>query len=261
MSGIRSDLPRGDGRGAGELRAISIGRAVNRYAEGSAFVRWGETVVYCTASVEGKVPSFLKGTGRGWISAEYAMLPRSTHERMPREGAKGKIGGRASEIQRLIGRSLRAAVDLSRLGERTIWIDCDVLQADGGTRTASITGAFVALVDALRSVQRDAGAVAPLPLQAQIAAVSVGKISGRMLLDLCYEEDSAAEVDSNIVMNSRGEFAEFQGTGENGSFSRAELGEILTLAECGLRKIFAAQREALRLTEGEKELFDALAGK
>lgn len=254
--------PRADGRGVGELRRISIDRSVNRYAEGSAFVRWGETLVYCTASAEERVPSFLRGTGRGWVSAEYGMLPRSTHERMPRDSAKGKVNGRASEIQRLIGRSLRAAVDLSKLGERTIWIDCDVLQADGGTRTASITAAFVALVDALRSLQqKHEGEHAKLPLLAQVAAVSVGKISGRMLLDLRYDEDCTAEVDSNIIMNSRGEFVEFQGAGENGFFSREELGDILTLAECGLRRLFAIQREVLQLTEGEKRLFDALAGK
>lgn len=260
MDGLRA-LPRSDGREVGELRPVSIDRAVNRYAEGSALIRWGDTIVYCTASVEEKVPPFLKGSGRGWVSAEYAMLPRSTHDRMSRDSTKGKINGRASEIQRLIGRSLRAAVDMSLLGERTIWIDCDVLQADGGTRTASITGAFVALVDALRFVLRNTGAFVQLPLLAQVAAVSVGKISGRMLLDLRYEEDCTAEVDSNIVMNSRGEFVELQGTGENGFFSRVELGEILTLADCGLRRIFAVQREALQLTESERGLFDALSGK
>lgn len=253
-------LARYDGRDAGELRPVTIDRSVNRYAEGSALVRWGDTIVYCTASVEEKVPPFIRGTGRGWVSAEYAMLPRATHERAPRDSAKGKINGRASEIQRLIGRSLRAAVDLSLLGERTIWIDCDVLQADGGTRTASITGAFVALVDALRFIQRNHGAFERLPLVAQIAAVSVGKVSGRILLDLCYEEDCRAEVDSNVVMSSRGEFVELQGTGESGFFSRVELGEILTLAECGLRRLFAAQRETLQLTENERGLFDAFVG-
>jgi len=258
-SGNQAQSPRLGGRGEAELRPVTIERAVNRYAEGSSLVSWGNTIVHCTASVEDKTPAFLRGTGRGWLTAEYSMLPRSTHDRTQRDVVKGKVSGRASEIQRLIGRSLRAALDLPRIGERTLWIDCDVLQADGGTRTASITGAFVALVDALRYLKREANAFDRLPLAAQVAAVSVGKNAGRMLLDVSYEEDCAAEVDSNIVMTSRGEFVELQGTGENGFFSASELAEILALADGGLRRLFALQREALRLDEDEADLFDALA--
>lgn len=214
--------------------------------------------MHCTASLEDKVPSFLRGSGRGWISAEYAMLPRATHDRTPRDASKGKINGRSSEIQRLIGRALRAAVDLERMGERTIWLDCDVLQADGGTRTASITAAFVCLVDALR-VLRERASLPVLPLLAQVAALSVGKVAGCPVLDLCYVEDSRAEVDCNVVMNSRGEFVELQGTGEGGFFSRAQLDEMLGLAAKGLDEIFSLQREALLLSADERAFFDAMA--
>ena len=247
-----------DGRGPAHLRPLSIKRGVNRYAEGSAIIEWGHTVVHCTASVEDRVPPFMRGAGTGWVSAEYSMLPRATHERTSRDIAKGRINGRSSEIQRLIGRALRAAVDMSALGERTIWIDCDVLQADGGTRTASITGAFVCLVDALRAIV-EAASLARLPLLAQVAALSVGKVNGQVVLDLCYEEDRTAEVDANVVMNSRSEFVELQGTGEGGFFSRAELDAMLAVAGDGLAKVFALQREALSLSVREEHLFDDIS--
>ncbi|MDL2263037.1 ribonuclease PH [Synergistaceae bacterium OttesenSCG-928-I11] len=240
---------RPDGRRYDELRPLSADRGINRYAEGSLLLKWGNTVVHCTASVEDRVPPFMRGQGTGWVSAEYSMLPRATHERTPRDVNKGRINGRSSEIQRLIGRSLRAAVDLNRIGERTIWLDCDVLQADGGTRTASITGAFVCLVDALRTIS---GVDA---LVAQVAAVSVGKVNGVSVLDLCYEEDRTAEVDCNVVMNSRGEFVELQGTGEGGFFSRAEFDEMLRLADTGLTALFELQRQALDLSASEKPIF------
>lgn len=249
---------RKDGRQCDELRPVSIERGVNLYAEGSAVIKWGNTVVHCTASVEDKVPSFLRGTGSGWVSAEYAMLPRAAHDRSSRDVQRGRINGRSSEIQRLIGRTLRAAVDLPLMGERTIWIDCDVLQADGGTRTASITGAFVCLVDALRVIVRRDN-LERLPLVAQIAAVSVGKVRGNVMLDLCYEEDSAAEVDCNVIQNSRREFAEFQGTGEGGFFSRGELDKILVAADLGLSYLYTLQKTTLQLSPEEVILFDAIS--
>ena len=249
---------RADGRDLCDLRGISFERGVSRYAEGSAFVRWGNTHVLCTASVEDKVPQFLRGTGGGWVTAEYAMLPRATAQRSPRDVSKGKVNGRASEIQRLIGRSLRAAVDLSMIGERTVTIDCDVLQADGGTRTASISAGFIALFDALRFL-RDSERITDIPLKNQIAAVSVGKVGGRIMLDLCYEEDSAAEVDANLVMTGRGEFIELQGTGEGGSFSASELSEIIESGRAGIKIIMDMQRCVLGLSEKEQELFDRCA--
>ena len=249
---------RSDGRAPDQLRPVSIKRGINRYAEGSALIEWGNTVVHCTASVEDRVPPFMRGSGAGWVSAEYSMLPRATHERTPRDIAKGRINGRSSEIQRLIGRSLRAAVDMPAIGERTIWVDCDVLQADGGTRTASITGAFVCLVDALRTVAQ-AASLPRLPLLAQVAALSLGKVDGRVVLDLCYEEDRSAEVDANAVMNSRGEFVELQGTGESGFFSRAELEAMLTAAEGGLAQLFALQRQVLDLSIREQHLFEDIS--
>ena len=253
-----NSINRFDGREPHELRDIIIDRGINRYAEGSAVIRWGGTVVHCTASLEEKTPSFLRGSGSGWVSAEYSMLPRATHGRTQRDISKGKLNGRSSEIQRLIGRSLRAAVDLKALGERTVWIDCDVLQADGGTRTASITGAFVCLVDALRVVCRNTDR-STLPLLAQIAAVSAGKVHGSILLDLCYEEDSSAEVDCNVVGNSRGEFAELQGTGEGGFFSKLELEQIITYTDRGLSELFRLQRDVLELSPAEEQLFLSLA--
>lgn len=246
-----------DGRVLSELRPITIERSYSRYAEGSAFIKWGNTHVLCTASVEEKVPPFMRGSGKGWITAEYSTPPRSTHQRMTRDVSKGKINGRGSEIQRLIGRSLRAAVDMEKLGERSILIDCDVIQADGGTRTASISAGFVALVEALRWLAANEK-IAELPLKAQIGAVSVGKVNGEPTLDLCYEEDSQAEVDANLIMTSSGDFVEIQGTGEGGLFSRAELDEIISLGWSGIREIHQIQKETLMLTDEEKIIFDSI---
>ena len=226
------------------LRPVTMKRNCIMHAEGSCLISCGNTKVLCTASVEDKVPPFLRGSGKGWVTAEYALLPRSTAVRVPRDVVKGRINGRSQEIQRLIGRSLRAAVDLEALGERCITLDCDVLQADGGTRTASITGAYVALVDALRWL-RGSGAFEKLPLRSQVAAVSVGKVDGRLLLDLCYDEDSSAEVDFNVVMNGHGDFVEVQGTGEGGVFSRAEMNGMLDLAASGISELMEAQRTTL----------------
>ena len=226
------------------LRPVTMKRNCIMHAEGSCLISCGNTKVLCTASVEDKVPPFLRGSGKGWVTAEYALLPRSTAVRVPRDSVKGRINGRSQEIQRLIGRSLRAAVDLEALGERCITLDCDVLQADGGTRTASITGAYVALVDALRWL-RGTGAFEKLPLRSQVAAVSVGKVDGRLLLDLCYDEDSSAEVDFNVVMNGHGDFVEVQGTGEGGVFSRAEMNGMLDLAASGISELMEAQRTTL----------------
>ena len=226
------------------LRPVTMERNCIMHAEGSCLISCGNTKVLCTASVEDKVPPFLRGSGKGWVTAEYALLPRSTAVRVPRDSVKGRINGRSQEIQRLIGRSLRAAVDLEALGERCITLDCDVLQADGGTRTASITGAYVALVDALRWL-RGSGAFEKLPLRSQVAAVSVGKVDGRLLLDLCYDEDSSAEVDFNVVMNGHGDFVEVQGTGEGGVFSRAEMNGMLDLAASGIVELMEAQRTTL----------------
>lgn len=248
------EIMRIDGRKSFELRPIKFQRGFSRYAEGSALVEWGNTKVLCTASVEDKVPPFMRGTGSGWISAEYSMLPRSTHQRTQRDISKGRPNGRGTEIQRLIGRSLRAAVDMTKLREKTIWIDCDVLQADGGTRTASISAGFVALYDALRWMI-SGSQIDEMPVKTQIGAVSVGKVSGVPMLDLCYEEDSAADVDANIVMTSKGEFVELQGTGEGGVFSRSELDEILSLGWKGICEIHRLQSEALELTEEEKAIF------
>ena len=245
-----------DGRAHDMLRPVAFERRVNRYAEGSALVRWGNTYVLCTATVEDKVPPFMRGSGNGWITAEYAMLPRSTQSRMQREINRGKRDARGSEIQRLIGRSLRAAVDMTRLGERTITIDCDVLQADGGTRTASISAGFVALFDALRKIKEE-GKITEIPLKNQIAAISVGKCRGVPLLDLCYEEDSSAEVDANVVMTGRGELVEIQGTGEGATFSRTELAQMLDLAERGIAEIRRRQIEILELSEDERRLFQS----
>jgi ribonuclease PH len=243
---------RSDGRLDDELRPITFERAVNRFAEGSVLVFWGETKVLCTASVEEKVPPFLRGTGQGWVTAEYAMVPRATATRTIRDGVRGHVGGRAQEIQRLIGRSLRSAVFLPLLGERTIWIDCDVLQADGGTRTAAISGASVALVDALRFLRTEER-LALFPLRSLVSAVSLGKVDGRALLDLCYEEDSSAEVDANVVGDEEGAFIEFQATGERGTLTRCEVALFMDLAESGLNRIRRLQKESLGLTEEEEE--------
>ncbi len=232
-------------RAPDELRPVSFTRQFTRHAEGSVLVKFGDTHVLCTASVEETVPSFLRGKGQGWVTAEYGMLPRSTHTRSPREAAKGKQSGRTQEIQRLIGRSLRAVTDLKALGDRTITIDCDVLQADGGTRTASITGGFVALVDACdKLIARRA--IAASPLHGQIAAISVGIYNGTPVLDLDYAEDSTAETDMNVVMNNGGGFVEVQGTAEGHAFRRHELDALLNLAAGGIASLFALQTQALQ---------------
>lgn len=235
---------RRDGRGAESLREIRITRQFLKHAEGAVLVEFGDTRVICTASVEESVPPFLRGKGGGWVTAEYAMLPRATHTRSSRESAKGKIGGRTHEIQRLIGRSLRAVTDLTLLGERSILIDCDVIQADGGTRTASITGAYVALVDAVNWLVGK-GVLSRFPLKEAVAAVSVGIVSGVPVLDLDYLEDSSAEVDMNIVMTSSGRFVEVQGTAEGTPFTVAEMDAMRDLAQQGIRQLFAIQNEAL----------------
>lgn len=238
---------RQSGRAPDELRPIRITRHYTRHAEGSVLIEFGETRVLCTASVEEKVPSFLKGKGQGWVTAEYGMLPRATHQRTQREAARGKQGGRTLEIQRLIGRALRSAVDLARLGEHTVTIDCDVLQADGGTRTASITGGFVALVDALDALQRD-GRLTTNALQHYVASVSAGVVGGTAVLDLDYVEDSSAETDMNFVMNEALGFIEVQGTAERGSFTQEQLLRMTELARAGINQLISHQRRALGKT-------------
>jgi len=235
---------RPSGRAADEMRPIRITRGFTRHAEGSVLVEFGDTRVLVTATVEDGVPSFLRGKGEGWVTAEYGMLPRSTHTRSAREAARGKQSGRTLEIQRLIGRSLRAVVDMRALGERTVTLDCDVLQADGGTRTASITGAYVALADAMDALLRRR-AIAASPLHGQVAAVSVGIVGGVPVVDLDYGEDSSAETDMNVVMNNGGGFIEVQGTAEGHAFRRHELDELLNLAAGACQQLFAAQAEAL----------------
>jgi len=236
---------RNDGRSAGMLRSITITRNFIKHAEGSVLVEFGGTRVICTASVEESVPPFLRGKGTGWVTAEYSMLPRATHTRSSREAAKGKIGGRTHEIQRLIGRSLRAVTDLAALGERSIYIDCDVIQADGGTRTASITGAWVALADAVSGL-REKGLLSANPLKEAVAAVSVGIVDGNVLLDLDYSEDSAAEVDMNFVVTSTGRFVEVQGTAETEPFTLAQMDSMRDVALEGIGKLLVVQQEALR---------------
>ncbi|TXS93791.1 ribonuclease PH [Parahaliea maris] len=237
-------MQRPSGRAPDQLRDISIQRNFTCHAEGSVLVSFGNTRVICTASVEEGVPRFLRGSGSGWVTAEYGMLPRSTGTRMGREAARGKQGGRTVEIQRLIGRSLRAAVDLKKLGENTITIDCDVIQADGGTRTASITGACVALVDALNFLQRKKLILGD-PLQQMIASVSVGVYQGVPVLDLDYPEDSAADTDMNVIIGEDGGFIEVQGTAEGAPFARTELNAMLDLASRGVEQLIAAQKQAL----------------
>ena len=237
-------MARIDGRKNDELRAVRIQPGYLEFAEGSALIEMGHTRVVCAVSIEERVPPFRRGSGLGWVTAEYAMLPRATLTRTPRESTQGRIGGRTHEIQRLIGRSLRSVIDMSKLGERTFQIDCDVLQADGGTRTAAIPGAFVALRQALEQLKRR-GFLTALPLQGAVAATSVGIVRGELLLDLCYEEDSAAAVDFNVVMTGSGEFVEIQGTAEGRPFSRARTDELLDLAAAGIKSLMAAQQEAV----------------
>jgi ribonuclease PH len=247
--GKKGDGPRFDGRAYDELRPVAITPRFNKHAEGSALIEVGDTKVVCTVSVEERVPPFLKGKGEGWITAEYGMLPRATTTRTQREVGRGGPSGRTHEIQRLIGRSLRAVVDTKALGERTLWADCDVIQADGGTRCASITGSFVALVEALRFLKKQ-GLVGALPVTDFVAAVSVGKVGSEIRLDLSYEEDSAAQVDMNIVKTGRGRFVEIQGTAEGSPFTEEELRDLMATADKGIGELVAHQRKAL----GEVEL-------
>jgi ribonuclease PH len=240
-------MPRPSGRRANQLRDIRITRHYTCHAEGAVLVEFGRTKVICTASVEASVPSFLKGKKQGWVTAEYGMLPRSTGDRMPREAAKGKQNGRTQEIQRLIGRSLRAAMDMQKLGENTITIDCDVIQADGGTRTAAITGGCVALADACEAMLAK-GIIKVNPVKQMIASVSVGIYQGEAVLDLDYPEDSSAETDMNVVMTDKGGFIEIQGTAENAAFSEAEFGAMLALAKQGIGSLLNIQKMALAQT-------------
>ncbi|WP_055109146.1 ribonuclease PH [Paenibacillus ihumii] len=233
-----------NGREANERRPLNLTVNINKYAEGSVYIEVGDTKVICTATVEEKVPMFMKGQGKGWVTAEYSMLPRATHSRNQRESARGKQSGRTMEIQRLIGRALRSVVDLQALGERSITIDCDVLQADGGTRTTSITGAFVALALAVNKIVQK-HSLPVFPITDYLASVSVGIVGQETLLDLNYDEDSKAKVDMNVVMTGQGQFVEVQGTGEENPFSREELNKMLELAEKGIHEMIQIQREAL----------------
>jgi len=233
---------RADGRKADELRKLKVTRNYLKTAEGSVLIEFGDTRVLCTATVENSVPPFLKGKGTGWVTAEYAMLPRSSTPRISRE--RSKVGGRTQEIQRLIGRSLRSVVDMKALGERTVLIDCDVIQADGGTRTASITGAYIALIDGLRRARKQ-GMIATIPVSDYLAAISVGIVDGKPMLDLCYTEDSAAEVDMNLVMTGKGKIVEVQGTAEGEPFSKAELNKLVALGEKGIKALIKKQQELL----------------
>jgi len=232
------------GRGAGDMRPVTLSRQYTRHPEGSVLAQFGDTRVLCTASVEARVPPFLKGQGRGWVTAEYGMLPRATHSRGEREASRGRQGGRTLEIQRLIGRALRAVVDLPALGERTIQLDCDVIQADGGTRTAAITGSFVALCDAV-AWMRARSMLAADPVREAVAAVSVGIVRGVPLLDLDYEEDSSCDTDMNVVMTASGGLVEIQGTAEGAPFSEAQLQALLALARSGIARLLEAQKAAL----------------
>jgi len=240
-------MQRSHGRAYDELRPVKISRQFTNIPEGSVLIEIGETRVLCTASVEEKVPPFQKGSGKGWVTAEYAMIPRATQSRTQREATKGKLTGRTMEIQRLIGRALRSVVDLKKLGERTIWLDCDVLQADGGTRTAAITGAYVALVDAIQYLL-EKKLIRTNPIQDTLAAISVGKVQGHAVLDLEYAEDSQADVDMNIVMTGAGKFVEIQGTAEEIPFDRADLDRFLQLAEKGIRALMEVQKSAVETT-------------
>jgi len=238
-------MKRADGRAYDELRPIKIIPGFQSFAEGSALIEMGKTRVLCSVSVGEKVPAFLKGGGGGWITAEYAMLPRSTVTRTPRDSSLGRVAGRNQEIQRLIGRSLRAVTDLTALGERTLIVDCDVLQADGGTRTAAITGAYVALYQAMQTLA-DMGVLSSIPLKSAVAATSVGIWHNYMFLDLCYDEDCDAAVDFNVVMTSRGEFVEIQGTAEGKPFTKETVDSLLALAEKGIKQLFQVQQAALK---------------
>ena len=239
---LNSSVIRSDGRRVDEIRAVKVTRPFTKYAEGSVLMEMGETKVICTASIEEKVPPFLREKGQGWVTAEYSMLPRSTHDRMPREASRGKQGGRTLEIQRLVGRALRAVTDMTKLGERTIWIDCDVIQADGGTRTASITGSFIALADAVKTLQ-DKNLIQQQPLKDYLAAISVGKVKNDILVDLTYDEDSTAEVDLNLVMTGDGRMVEVQGTAETEPFGKQDLDAFLNFGWTGIQTLIKRQKE------------------
>ncbi len=241
---LGASLLRQDGRRADQLRTVKITRDFIKYAEGSALIEMGGTKVICTASVEEKVPPFLKDKRRGWVTAEYAMLPRATQERTPREAVKGRQGGRTLEIQRLVGRSLRAVTDMGEMGERTIWIDCDVIQADGGTRTASITGAFIALADAFAALKKK-NSIKKIPLTDYLAAISVGKVGGEVMVDLAYEEDSLADVDLNLVMTGRGRFVEVQGTAERAPFDKNDLDQFMSMGWAAIQDLVALQKKTV----------------
>ena len=238
---------RSDGRKPKQLRLIKIAPNYLKTADGSVLIEMGDTKVICTAKLEDRVPPFLRNSGKGWITAEYGMLPGSSQARVGRESSRGKVGGRTHEIQRLIGRSLRAITDLTNLGERTVWIDCDVIQADGGTRTASITGAYVSLCEAIRSWQKR-GIIAQEPIKDSVAAVSIGIVDGKILLDLCYEEDSKADVDMNFVMTGSGKFVEIQGTAESALFTKKQMHKMSEIAQQGIKELLKAQKQALAFT-------------
>ncbi len=235
-----------DGRKNDQIRPMRITRNYTKYAEGSVLIEMGDTKVLCNASIEDKVPSFLKGAGEGWITSEYSMLPRATQSRKPRDISRLRLEGRTMEIQRLIGRALRSVVDLKALGEKTIWIDCDVIQADGGTRVASICGAFIALADAVNKLHKSKP-FEVYPIRSFLGAISVGIVNDNLLLDLCYSEDSAAQVDMNIVMTDKGEFVEIQGTGEEKPFPKKDLIELLTLGEKGMKAVIQYEKEVLKI--------------
>lgn len=235
-----------DGRKCNQIRPVKITRNYTKYAEGSVLMENGDTKVICTASIEDKVPPFLKGKGEGWITCEYNMIPRATQVRKARDINRGRIDGRTMEIQRIIGRALRSVVDLKAIGEKTIWVDCDVIQADGGTRTASISGAFVALVDAVNKLHKQ-NPFTIYPIRDFVSAVSVGIVNDTRMLDLCYLEDSRAKVDMNVVMTDSGEFVEIQGTGEQNPFTREDLRELLALAEKGIKSMISAQKDSLKM--------------
>ncbi len=239
-------LQRTDGRRRDEIRPVNVTRPFIKHADGSVLMEMGDTKVICTASIEEKVPPFLRNKGQGWVTAEYAMLPRATHQRTPREASRGKQSGRTLEIQRLVGRALRAVTDMTAMGERTIWIDCDVIQADGGTRTASITGAFIALADAFAQL-KDKKIIPAIPLTDYLAAISVGKVGGESLVDLCYEEDSMAEVDMNLVMTGQGRLVEVQGTAERGTFGKDDLDEFLALGWDGIQRLVKMQKDLVTI--------------
>jgi ribonuclease PH len=247
MAGMIMQLRR-DGRKRDQVRPVKVTRDFIKHAEGSVLIEMGGTKVICTASVEEKVPTFLKDKKQGWVTAEYAMIPRATHERTQREASRGKQGGRTLEIQRLVGRALRSVVSMEGLGERTIWVDCDVIQADGGTRTASITGSFIALADAMAWLKKK-GLIKKRPLNDYLAAISIGKVAGEVMVDLAYEEDSAAQVDMNLVMTGRGGYVEVQGTAERTPFDKKEFDEFLTLGWQAIQDLVSLQRELVGALE------------